>query len=125
MTFNFSIRNDELNFPCVTYVPKRYPYFNEINIIRLYYFQIGNELLNSSILETIQALYALQNLQTRGTTDREVIHSAVDLVDNTIKKMADTSKKKLSSSFNKIHITNVKKITKKWEPIRKLSLIHI
>lgn len=81
--------------------------------------QTGNELLNSSILETIQALYALQNLQIRGTTDREVIHSAVELVDNATKKMADTFKKKSASSFSKIHGSNVKKIMKKWEPIRK------
>lgn len=71
----------------------------------------------------MQAVYALLNLQTRGTTDREVIHSAVELVDNALKKLNDSFKKKsVSSGLNKIHLNTVKALVKKWDPIKKYVL---
>lgn len=80
---------------------------------------MGNEYLNQFMLETLLSLCSLQDIHIRGTTDRDVIHSAVENVDNWMKKLNDTLKKKTLSGLNKAQLNSVKLVFKKWELIRK------
>lgn len=75
--------------------------------------------MNLYMLETLVSLCTLQDIHVRGTTDREVIHSAVENVENWMKKLNDTLKKKSLSGLNKVHSNSIKLVTKKWELIRK------
>lgn len=82
--------------------------------------KVGNEHLNSCILDGLLSLCGLEDIQVRGTTDREVIHSAVDSTDNAMRKLNDAFKKKnIPSSLSKLHSNTIKSIVKKWEPIKK------
>ncbi|XKL59651.1 hypothetical protein PGB90_000667 [Kerria lacca] len=83
-------------------------------------YEVGNEHLNSCILDGLLSLCGLEDIQVRGTTDREVIHSAVDSTDNAMRKLNDAFKKKnIPSSLSKLHSNTIKSIVKKWEPIKK------
>ncbi|XP_065203084.1 uncharacterized protein HPS1 [Planococcus citri] len=120
---NYEIRDTMDDF--VFLLGKQKPYAVHVshiarNIPIFLLYEICNDHVNSALYETLQSLCSLHDLHARGTTDREVIHSCVEVVDNSFKKLTELFKKKsFSSNLDKTCLNNFKVTSKKWDALRK------
>lgn len=90
--------------------------------IYVYYiiFQIGNDVFNSSVIGSLTSFCTIQEIQSRGTVDRETLKIAYDTVDSYMKKIIDLFKKK-NAPFapTRSVLAIITTLATRWDPLKK------
>ncbi|KAL4113192.1 hypothetical protein QTP88_016860 [Uroleucon formosanum] len=82
--------------------------------------EIGNDVFNSSVIDSLTSFCTIQEIQIRGTVDREALKIAYDTVDSSMKKIIDLFKKK-NAPFapTRSVLAIITTLATRWEPLKK------
>ncbi|XP_050420631.1 uncharacterized protein LOC126833377 [Adelges cooleyi] len=102
----------QLNAVHVSYVTDGVPLF----IIH----EIGNEVFNNSVIDSLSSFSTIQEIQNRGVIDRNALKVAYDTIDCSMKKIIDLFKKK-NAPFapSRSVMTIITTLASRWEPLKK------
>jgi len=102
----------KLNAIHLTYITDGVPLF----IIH----EIGNDVFNSSVIDSLTSFCKIQEIQSRGTLDREGLKIAYDSIDSCMKKIIDLFKKK-NAPFapTRSVLAIITTLATRWESLKK------
>ncbi|VVC37338.1 Hypothetical protein CINCED_3A010274 [Cinara cedri] len=82
--------------------------------------EIGNDVFNTSVIDSLTSFCTIQEIQSRGTVDREALKITYDTVDCSMKKIIDLFKKK-NAPFapTRSVLAIITTLATRWEPLKK------
>ncbi|XP_050543318.1 uncharacterized protein LOC126906659 [Daktulosphaira vitifoliae] len=82
--------------------------------------EIGNEVFNSSVIDSLTSFCKIQDIQSRGIIDHEALKVSFDLIDMSMKKIIELFKKKNAPFAPSRSVTTIiTYLTNRWEPLKK------